>query len=583
MVPFLPLIHTTMSWLRTQTSLKTIQSGYPQLLRCFMSSESSATEIARRTANFMPTIWDPDRIQSIRSDFKEEEYISRTEALKKQFKALLRRKTEPIAPLELIDSIQRLGVGYHFEQDIKVALDTIYSNADIQQSWSDDLYATSLAFRLLRQHGYRMSSDVFCRFMDEKGSFEVSLIGDAKGMLSLYEACHLSVPGEDILDKAFTFTSKNLMDLTDRLEPSLSQKVQHALELPLHWRMVRLEARDYIQVYEKEKDMIPSLLEFAKLDFNSVQCTHQADLRRMSRWYNDMGFATKLPFARDRIVENCLWIIGYLFEPQFSRTREALIKIHCLITAIDDVYDVYGSLDELELFTEAVQRWDLNAMEKLPYYMKICYLALYNTTNMISYDILKEKGWNITNYLKEVWAGLGKANMLEAKWFSMGHKPTLEEYLNNSRVSSSVPVLLVHVYFLIAQSITQEAIDDITTESRLIYWSSMVLRLCNDLVTSPDEILRGVVPKSIQCYMHETGASEEAARKHIKEMIRDAWKKLNAECLAPSILPKPYVNFVVNLARMAHCAYSNGDGFTKPDSETREHINRLFIHSIPLD
>ncbi|ERN05590.1 hypothetical protein AMTR_s00007p00269150 [Amborella trichopoda] len=410
MVTCVPLIHTTMSWLRMQTSRKTIQLGYPLPSRCFTSSESSATSIARRTANFMPTIWDPDRIQSVRSDFKEEEYMSRTEALKKQFKALLRRTTEPIAPLELIDSIQRLGVGYHFEQDIKVALDTIYSNADIQQSWSDDLYATSLAFRLLRQHGYRMPSDVFCRFMDEKGSFKVSLIGDAKGMLSLYEACHLSVPGEDILDKAFTFTSKNLMDLTDRLEPSLSQKAQQALELPLHWRMLRLEARDYIQVYEKEKDMIPSLLEFAKLDFNSVQCTHQADLRRMSRWYNDMGFATKLPFARDRIVENCLWNIGYLFEPQFSRTREALIKVHCLITAIDDVYDVYGSLDELELFTEAVQRWDLNAMENLPDYMKICYLALYNTTNMISYDILKEKGWNITNYLKDMWAGLWKAD-----------------------------------------------------------------------------------------------------------------------------------------------------------------------------
>lgn len=45
-------------------------------------------------------------------------------------------------------------------------------------------------------------------------------------------------------------------------------------------------------------------------------------------------------------------------------------------------------------------RWDLSAMEQLPQYMKICYMALYNTTNEIGYNILKQHGWSVVPHLK---------------------------------------------------------------------------------------------------------------------------------------------------------------------------------------
>ena len=59
--------------------------------------------------------------------------------------------------------------------------------------------------------------------------------------------------------------------------------VRHALELPLHWRMPRLETRWFIDIYERKVDMNPILLEFAKLDFNKVQFIHQQDLKYASR------------------------------------------------------------------------------------------------------------------------------------------------------------------------------------------------------------------------------------------------------------------------------------------------------------
>lgn len=55
-------------------------------------------------------------------------------------------------------------------------------------------------------------------------------------------------------------------------------------------------------------------------------------------------------------MECFFWSMGMAFEPQFSDLRKGLTKVTSLITTIDDVYDVYGSLDELELFTKAVER-----------------------------------------------------------------------------------------------------------------------------------------------------------------------------------------------------------------------------------
>ncbi|CAK9161376.1 unnamed protein product [Ilex paraguariensis] len=416
---------------------------------------------------------------------QEEKYVSQIDQLKGEMKCLINGVMDPLAKLELIDAVQRLGLKYQFEKEIKKAVTSIYE--DSNNAWlRDDIYAIALQFRILRQHGCNVSQDVFERFLwDKTGGFKTSFCEDVKGLLSLYEASFFGFEGETIMDEAKTFTTTHLKDIKGDIPPSLARKVGHALDMPLHWRLERVEARWFIDTYEQEQNMNPILLRLAKLDYNIVQSVYQKEARKLASWWVDTNL-NKMSFARDRLVEHYFWSIGTVSEPQYGPFRFMTTKIICFITIIDDIYDVYGSLEELELFTDLVDRWDINGIDKLPCNIKTCLLAMYNTSNEIGYWTLKEQGFNIIPYLSKAWADICKAFLKEAKWYHGGYKPTLEEYLENAVVSISVPLILLCCCLLTTNKITQEALDYIDKLPSIMRYSSMIVRLTDDLGTSSD-------------------------------------------------------------------------------------------------
>ncbi|KAK3188186.1 hypothetical protein Dsin_027747 [Dipteronia sinensis] len=193
-----------------------------------------------------------------------------------------------------------------------------------------------------------LNVEVFTGFKDKVGNFMVSLCNDVKGMVSLYEASYHDFERESIMEETWKFTSEHLKNLESHdPESELDMEVKHALELPLHWRIPRLEARWFIDVYERREDVNLILLEFAK-------------------WWKQYDLGEKLEFAWDRLVTAFLWTLGTAFEPRFGSWRILNTKIIAQITVIDDIYDVHGTLEELELFTDVVDRWDIQAMKELP-------------------------------------------------------------------------------------------------------------------------------------------------------------------------------------------------------------------------
>lgn len=133
-------------------------------------------------------------------------------------------------------------------------------------------------------HAHINYLDMFIDFMDETGTtFSTSKCTDIKGLIELFEASHLALEGENILDEAKVFSGGTLKGIYSSLNTDLAQTVARVLELPSHWRVPWYEVRWQINSYEKEKHMNTILLELAKLNFNIVQATLQNDLRELSR------------------------------------------------------------------------------------------------------------------------------------------------------------------------------------------------------------------------------------------------------------------------------------------------------------
>lgn len=76
------------------------------------------------------------------------------------------------------------------------------------------------------------------------------------------------------------------------------------------------------------------------------------------RWWKQLALVDKLPFARDRPLECFLWSVGLLPEPKHSGCRIELAKTIAVLLVIDDIYDTYGSFDQLVLFTIAIRRFN---------------------------------------------------------------------------------------------------------------------------------------------------------------------------------------------------------------------------------
>ncbi|KAE8677366.1 putative Peroxidase superfamily protein [Hibiscus syriacus] len=372
-------------------------------------------ETFRPLADFPPDIWG-DYFMSLSFNNSELKSSSKqVEALKEKVKGMLKDCIDQVEKIMLINDLCRLGLSYHFEDEIQELLSYhFHSMSKLIDDEDLDLHTVATIFQVFRLHGYPMHHDVFNKFTDDEGEFKEELASDVKGLIRLYEASQFRINGEKILDEALVFTTKHL-------QSSLAKQ-------------------------STDESPNETLLNFAKLDFNRVQCLYQQELGTLSSWSKEMNIASRLPYARNRMVEIFFWAVGFYFEPRYASARNIFAKLLIILGFIDDTYDAYGTFEELECFTHAIQRWDICALDQLPEdYLKILYGAVLNVYDEVDRMESNNGRCYSMSFTKDELKKIVVSYLMEAKWTKEGYMPTFDEYLEIALHSSAAVLVIAQV------------------------------------------------------------------------------------------------------------------------------------------
>ncbi|KAG2536770.1 hypothetical protein PVAP13_9NG219500, partial [Panicum virgatum] len=240
----------------------------------------------RRSANYRPSSWDYDALLSLKGGGGSRDLVcqfSHNQLKRSVRDMLLGESEESSCKVILIGTMQRLGISYHFEEEIRSILSSI-SMGTANDRRVDDVASMALKFRLLRenkkpQYGFLADPGLLLKHdMYAKKCSKATLQSDVNRFLSLHEASYLAFRGEEMLDLARKFSTKALRDLMPSMPPHTRKRVAHALDLPLHWR-----------------------------------------------WWRDIGLCDKLRFSRDRLMECFHYANGIVWEPKHGACHELIL------------------------------------------------------------------------------------------------------------------------------------------------------------------------------------------------------------------------------------------------------------------
>ncbi|KAF6143062.1 hypothetical protein GIB67_041130 [Kingdonia uniflora] len=549
------------------------------------SFEKPGKELDRPLVDFPPSVWGDYFLEYKCDDKIIDDYNKQVEGLKEEVRRMLIEAASTASEkMDLIDAVIRLGVGYHFEIEINKAIEELF-NARVFND-NDDLHSVSLHFRLLRQHGYNASSDVFSKFKDDKGKFKSSLSADVPGMLSLYEATHLRVHDEDILDEALEFATYHLKNiLATQVSSHLTREIGQALVQAYHKGMPRLETIRYIPLYEESEKRNEVLLKFAKLDYYLLRSLHLKELSEITEWWRNLDFATKLPYVRDRVVENYFWTLGVYFEPKYSFGRILTTKMTTIAVLLDDTYDAYGTVEELQLFTDVYKGslwWDVSTIDHLPEYMQFAYRVISDFFDEIEKYLIKKRSSYRLHYSKETIKGVVRAYFAEAKWCKERYVPTTKEYLDVAMVSSNYITLTVASLLCLGDNVTKEAFDWLAEMPKILTASLVICRVMDDIKSHKFEQQRPHVASVVQCYTKEHGVSDDEACCELRKMVENVWKDINQAILKPTPVPMDVLMSSLNYSRVMDVIYKDLDGYTFAHLVIKDHVKLLLVDPPPM-
>ncbi|KAL5214349.1 hypothetical protein ABZP36_003501, partial [Zizania latifolia] len=508
----------------------------------------------------------------------EQWMVERANKLKEDVRTRLQTCNDVVERMHLVDAIQRLGIDHLFKKDVCSILSVINGS----EFPSSSLHDVATRFRLLREHGFWVSSDAFNTFRGSDGRFINDVADDPRGLLSLYNAAHLLVHDEPELEEAIFFARHRLESMIRRgdLNPPLVDQVKRNLHMPLTRTSKRVETLHYMLEYEQEEGHIAVLLDLAKIDFNLLQQVHLRELKEISEWWKDLYGHVELNYVRDRAVENYVWSYILFHEEGLALTRMITAKIVGLIIILDDTYDSHATIEECRKLNEAIQRWDESAIPLLPDYLKKFYCKILNIFKEFEDQVAVNEKYRVS-YAKKEFKNLSTYYLQQAEWSHQDYKPSFKEQVKLSTMSLTVPLLSVGAMLGSGEAVTNEAFQWAAHRPSGVIACAKIMHFMNDIAAFKCRKNKGDVESSLECYIDEHQVTSKVAIAKIDSLIEDEWRTLNQARYENSSLLL-VVWRVVNLAIAAVFFYDGRmDAYTF-STHLQEVIDNLFVKPIPI-
>ncbi|KAL2496206.1 Alpha-humulene/(-)-(E)-beta-caryophyllene synthase [Forsythia ovata] len=488
---------------------------------------------------------------------EEQERQILREEVKKLLAATL---DDSLLKLDLIDAIQRLGVGYHFVTEIENSLKYVYDTYESYGKQDNDLHTISLRFRLLRQQGYFVSCDVFDKFKNRKGEFDESLISNVQSLLSMYEASQFRVHGEEILEEALEFSTTQLNSL-----------VVHKK------RLVRTYFQEAKWVYS---GCIPSLEEYMKVGMPSstyilMSAAALAGIngelvrKEAFEWVASDPLILRASEIIGRLMND---LVGFGFEQKIS-------AVGCYMNQNKGASkeEAFAEIQNLvkNAWIDTNQEWLRPSPTAVPMVFLMQVIVNLSPTSEDGLTNLKVAG-----LIKK---RLARTYFQEAKWVYSGYIPSLEEYMKVGMPSSTYILLSAAALAGInGELVSKEAFEWVASDPLILQASEIIGRLLNDLVGFGFE----QKISAVGCYMNQNkGASKEEAFVEIRKLVTNAWKDINQEWLRPSPTAVPLaflMQVIVNISRITHRMYKDIDDYTNSEANLKDIITLILIQPVTI-
>ncbi|CAN1220426.1 Probable terpene synthase 3 [Linum perenne] len=281
-----------------------------------------------------------------------------------------------------------------------------------------------------------------------------------------------------------------------------------------------------------------AILKLGKLDFNLVQKLHQHELKILTKWWIDLEKEKTLPFARDRVIKCYMWPLGGFIKPGYTAGRIFVTKITALISALDDIFDVHGTIDELELVAQVIERIQVKQ--------------------------------------------IARAFIKEARWYNNNYVATVEEHLQNGYMSIGYPSAITVIYCGMGEVASEEVFEWLFSQPKISVAGSTIARLVDDIVSHEFEQERGHVASTVECYMKQYGVSKEEAHMELNKLVEKLWKDMNEDMLRPLKATIPVLLTILNKVRVMDLLYKDEDTYTNSKTVMKELLTSLLVDPVPI-